>query len=133
MIPKKPNSLYQNLAEESGEDVKLIESFVEFYYKELRHNMTNLKHIRLNVEGLGHFYVKSNKVKKTISNYSKWLAANKENTFSDYHNKKRIEHKLTLLTSIYEKLTTELENKRSFKTKKNESLKGNLEKPETDC
>jgi hypothetical protein len=35
MIPKKASSLYQLLAEDKNLDPKLVESFVEFYYKNL--------------------------------------------------------------------------------------------------
>lgn len=126
MIPKKAYSLYQNVAEDLNIETKLVESFVEFYYKNLRQSMSVLSHTRLNVEGLGHFYIKANKIRKAIATYSKSVSKNEETTFNDYHNKKRMEQKLVLLAALESKLQLDIEKKIKFKIRKNE-FKKNLE------
>jgi len=126
MIPKKASSLYESIAEDLNLEKKLVESFVEFYYKNLRQNMSALSHTRLNVEGLGHFHVKPTKIKKAIATYSKCVSKNEETTFNDYHNKKRMEQKLVLLHAMEEKIDADIEKKNKFKAKKNESINTNL-------
>ena len=36
MIPKKPNAVYKEVAEELNLPANLIEDFIEFYYKEIK-------------------------------------------------------------------------------------------------
>ena len=123
MIPKKASSLYQSVAEDLNIETKLVESFVDFYYKNLRQSMSALSHTRLNVEGLGHFYVKANKIKKAISTYSKCVSKNEETTFNDYHNKKRMEQKLVLLHAMQDKINLDIDKKIKFKERKDEFKK----------
>lgn len=123
MIPKKASSLYQSVAEDLNIETKLVESFVDFYYKNLRQSMSTLSHTRLNVEGLGHFYVKANKIKKAISTYSKCVSKNEETTFNDYHNKKRMEQKLVLLHAMQDKINLDIDKKIKFKERKDEFKK----------
>ena len=123
MIPKKASSLYQSVAEDLNIETKLVESFVDFYYKNLRQSMSTLSHTRLNVEGLGHFYIKANKIKKAISTYSKCVNKNEETTFNDYHNKKRMEQKLVLLHAMQDKINLDIDKKIKFKERKDEFKK----------
>jgi nucleoid DNA-binding protein len=131
MIPKKASSLYQSVAEDLNLETKLVESFVEFYYKNLRQSMSVLSHTRLNVEGLGHFYVKANKIRKAISTYAKCVSKNEETTFNDYHNKKRMEQKLVLLNAMQNKISVDIQKKIKFKERKNE-FKTDLERKTQD-
>jgi nucleoid DNA-binding protein len=118
MIPKKTSDLYQQLSEDLNLDKDLVESFIDFYYKELRKTMSDLKHPRINVEGLGHFHVKPQIVKKAITSYSRLLENYSSETFNGYHNKKRITNKVELLKNIYVKLEEAKEQKELFKQKK---------------
>jgi len=126
MIPKKASSLYQSLAEDKNLDPKLVESFVEFYYKNLRQAMATLSHTKLNVDGLGLFQIKPYKIKRAIATYSKTIDKYEENTFNDYHNKKRIEQKLVQLHDLQKLIDKDILEKETFKERKNEYIKTNL-------
>jgi hypothetical protein len=130
MIPKKANSLYKELTKEFDVSEDLVESLIESYYKVLRKKLSNLSDTRINVDGLGHFVIKIQKVKKAIPHYEKVLKNHDTSTFGAYHNKKSVEEKLELLKNIDEKIDKELTKKKTFKNEK--YSKTNLAEPETD-
>jgi len=130
MIPKKANKLYTEITKEFDVSEDLVENLVELYYKTLRKNLSSLSELRTNVDGLGHFVVKIQKVKRAIPHYEKVLNNHDTSTFGAYHNKKSVEEKLELLNKINEKIDKELTKKQTFKDEK--YSKTNLAKQETD-
>jgi nucleoid DNA-binding protein len=127
MKPKKPSSLYKEVSEQLNVDESLIEDIVEYTYKVLRSNLSNLTHARINMDGLGHFVAKRNLVKKYISRSQKLLEKQDTSTFGAYSKKIRIEDKIKLLTEINEKIDAEDTRKKEFKKLKDEnSTKDNL-------
>ena len=130
MIPKKANSLYKEIKEQFDVSEDLVESLIEDYYKTLRKKMSSLSDLRLNVDGLGQFVIKMQKVKKAIPHYEKVLENHDTSTFGAYHNKKNVEEKLELLTEIHKKAEQELLKRKTFKDEKYSKI--NLAKPETD-
>jgi len=130
MIPKKASKLYKEITKEFDVSEDLVENLVELYYKTLRKNLSSLSELRINADGLGHFVIKMQKVKKAIPHYEKVLNNHDTSTFGAYHNKKSVEEKLELLHKINEKVDKELTKKKNFKDEK--YSKANLAKPETD-
>tara|TARA_B100000902_G_C26880610_1_gene702399 strand:+ start:298 stop:681 length:384 start_codon:yes stop_codon:yes gene_type:complete len=120
MNPKKVKVFIDEISNELKEDPNLIEVLVDFYYKECRSILSNLKDTRLNIEGLGHFVSKSNYIKKSIDKYKKVLKNHDTSTFSAYYNKKTIEDKLQLLIKLMELHNLEQERKDNYKKIKNE-------------
>jgi len=130
MIPKKANSLYKEVTKEFDVSEDLVESLIESYYKNLRKKMSSLSDLRLNVDGLGHFVIKIQKVKKAIPHYEKVLKNHDTSTFGAYHNKKSVEEKLECLNQIHQKAEEELLKRKTFKDEK--YSQNNLAKPETN-
>jgi nucleoid DNA-binding protein len=130
MIPKKANKLYKEITEEFDVSEDLVESLIENYYKTLRKKMSGLSDLRINVDGLGHFVIKIQKVKKAIPHYEKVLDNHDTSTFGAYHNKKSVEEKLELLNKIHAKAEEELLKRKTFKDEKYSQI--NLAKQETD-
>jgi len=130
MIPKKASSLYKEITKEFEVSEDLVETLVENYYKTLRKKLSSLSDLRINVDGLGHFVIKIQKVKKAIPHYEKVLKNHDTSTFGAYHNKKNVEEKLELLTEINKKAEQELLKRKTFKDEKYSKI--NLAKPETD-
>lgn len=129
MIPKKANKLYVQVAEDLGVPEDLVDNFINFYYKTIRGYMSELKHPRINVEGLGHFNAMHSVIKTGIKKCTKSLENHDTTTFKAYHNKKSLEVKLEQLTAIEKKIAEEQERKDNFKKTKNEnSTKVNLDK-----
>jgi nucleoid DNA-binding protein len=132
MIPKKASKLYKEVSEDLNIEESLVESLVEFYYKEVRKAMTELKHPRLVIEGLGNFVIKPYAVRKAIPRYIKTLDDHDTSTFNAYYNKKSVENKLDALIKIEEKIVEEEKSKETFLKRKDEYLKKNMERPEQD-
>ena len=130
MIPKKASSLYKEMTKEFDVSEELVESLIEFYYKTLRKKMSSLSDLRINVDGLGHFVIKMQKVKKAIPHYEKVLKNHDTSTFGAYHNKKSVEDKLELLIKIHEKVDEELAKRKKFKDEKYSKI--NLAEQKTD-
>jgi hypothetical protein len=118
MIPKKPDSLYNDIVDEFDCSEQFVEDLVQFYYKTLRQKMSNLEDLRINVEGLGHFVIKMKKVKNAIPHYEKVLDNHDTSTFGAYHNKKSVEEKLKLLKELHIKIDEELAKRKKFKNEK---------------
>jgi nucleoid DNA-binding protein len=130
MKPKKANSLYKEVTEEFDVSEDLVETLVESYYKTLRKKMSSISDLRINVDGLGHFVIKIQKVKKAIPHYEKVLNNHDTSTFGAYHNKKNVEEKLELLKKIHVKVEEELLKRKTFKNEK--YSKTDMAEPETD-
>jgi hypothetical protein len=133
MIPKKANSLYKEVSEDLSIDQTLVEDCIEFYYKEIRQQLTNLTYPRINVPGLGHFVIKKTVVDRDINRFNKALEDHDTSTFTAYYNKKTIEAKLDLLVKMQEMIVKEENKKENLIKKRNEEYtKTNLGQPETD-
>jgi nucleoid DNA-binding protein len=130
MIPKKASKLYKELTKEFDVSEDLVENLVELYYKTLRKNLSSLSELRINADGLGHFVIKIQKVKKAIPHYEKVLNNHDTSTFGAYHNKKSVEEKLELLNKINEKVEKELTKRKNFKDEKYSKI--NLGQQEAD-
>lgn len=123
MNPKKAKSYINIISEDLNEDVELLECIIDFYYKECRNVLSNLKYNRLNIDGLGHFKCRNNLVKKSIDKINKDLSSHDTSTFKAYYNKKNLEEKLKLLTNIEELNNIEIKRKDKFKKENNEPKK----------
>ena len=129
MNPKKSNKLYKEVSEELDLTEDLIQDFIEFYYKEIRRNLTDLLHPRINVDGLGQFVAKSFFIEKTIPRLTNKLMIHNTSTFNAYFSKKQSELKLESLIALKLKIDEEADRKTKFKKIKNEGfIKNNLEK-----
>ena len=127
MIPKKARKFYKQTAEDLDIQESLVEDFIEFYYKNIRHSLSNLVHPRINIEGLGHFTVKPSWVRRSIDRISRSLDKHDTSTFGAYSKKVRLEHTLDLLIELEKKIVLEEQRKETFKEKKYESsTKDNL-------
>lgn len=129
MIPKKSNQLYSEVADDLNLPSDLIEDLVQFYYKEVRSNLTGLRHPRINVEGLGQFVAKPGLVRKSIPRYKKYLESHDTSTFSAYYNKKMLEEKVECLEKLEQMINLEEKKKQEVQKIKDEYTQKNMGKP----
>lgn len=121
MNPRKAKKIYEIVSEDLNIKQELVEDLVEFYYKEVRMLLSNLKNPRINIDGLGQFVAKPGVVKKGIDKLHKVLDEHDTSTFKAYHNKKAMENKLELLKNLSLKLSEQATKKSEFfKNKKDE-------------
>ena len=124
MNPRKSSKLYKSVSEDLNTSESLVESLIEHYYKEVRTCMSQLNYARLNVTGLGHFFVKHKKVQKDIVGITAILKTHDISTFSAYFNKKNYEETLDKLILLDKELTEQKELR--IKYKNESSTKSNL-------
>jgi nucleoid DNA-binding protein len=130
MIPKKPEKIIKQVAEDLDLSVNTVDDIVGFYYKALRKKLSELDELRINVPGLGHFSVKSYSLRRSIEKNEKIKSKLNPEVFSNYPKIKKIETKLEVLHKAEKKYKEFLEIKNNFKNEK--QSKRNLEEPETD-
>ena len=132
MTPKKPISIYKDVSESLDCKQEIVQDIIEFYYSELRKNLSDLKYPRINIEGLVHLVVKTGYVKKIIPVIQSKLEQHDTSTYGAYFNKKMLENKLELLIQLEQKILIQEKKKLEFKVNKNEQVKKNMERPEQD-
>lgn len=133
MIPKKSKLLYKDVSEEMNVSENLVDTLIDFYYKELKNTLTNLQHPTINVEGLGQFVIRKNLVTKSIPKYNKMLENHDTSTFKAYYNKKAIEERVQLLEKMNEMINKDSLRKEIFNQNKNEKYtQNNLGEQKTD-
>jgi nucleoid DNA-binding protein len=122
MNPKKSSTLYKEVSEENNVEELLVADIIDFYYKELRSELSDLRYPRINVEGLGQFVIKERLANTYITKLTRMLPTHDVSTFKAYHNKKSMEEKLELLNRVTVKIKQEKNRKEEFnKNKNNES------------
>lgn len=122
MNPKRSSTLYKEVSEENNVIEVLVSDLIDFYYKELRTQLSDLKYPRINVDGLGQFVIKEKLAEVYIAKLSKMLPNHDVSTFKAYYNKKSMEEKLQLLMDVTIKIEEEKNRRKEFNENKyNES------------
>lgn len=128
MIPKKPDTLFKKVADELDLSDDLVDKFVSFYYKDVRKQLTELNHTRINLDGLGNMIIKTRTVKTMTEKYNRMIAKADTFNFSGYFNKKRLESRIEVLNSMQIKIDEFTKQKNEFINNKKNGTKKNLEK-----
>jgi nucleoid DNA-binding protein len=115
MIPKKPQVIIKQVAEELDLPQSLVDDIVSFYYKEVRRNLSSLENPKINLPGLGHFLIKQRAVNVQIKKHEGALKYYNKDTFKNHHNLKLVEQKLEKLYQAKENIVKFLEEKKNFK------------------
>jgi nucleoid DNA-binding protein len=130
MIPKKPQVIIKQVAEELDLPQTLVDDIVSFYYKEVRRNLSSLEHININLAGLGHFIIKQKAVNMMIKKHESAKKNYNRDTFKNYHNLKLVEQRLDKLYNAKKDIVEYLEEKKKFKDGR--KTERSLEEPEAD-
>jgi hypothetical protein len=124
MIPKKPIILYKQVAEDLNQSESLVDTFMTFYYKEVRKLLSNLSHTKINIDGLGQMVVKERTIDGLINKYNARVNKATTNTFSNYFDKKNLEVKLEKMNNIKIVLQQEKQLKDKFLKEKADGKAG---------
>ena len=114
MIPKKPIILYKQVAEDLNQPESLVDTFMTFYYKEVRKLLSDLSYTKINIDGLGQLVVKERTIDGLINKYDARVNKTTTNTFSNYFDKKNLEVKLEKMNRIKVVLQQEKQLKEKF-------------------
>ena len=111
MLPKNHKQYIKPTAEKLDQSPVLIQDAVDFYYSALRKSLNHMKAPLIQVENLGTFSAKSNKLVALIQKYRAQLdALLRPKSFFKMGFRKDIENKLRRAENL--KLLIELEKKR---------------------
>jgi hypothetical protein len=128
VIPKKPNTLFREVAEELEISEDLVDKFITFYYKDVRKHLSEINHIRINLDGLGQMVLRPKTVENLIIKYKRMIDKADTYKFSGYYNKKRLETRLETLYDAQEKIEEFNKAKAAFKKRVQDGSKKNLGK-----
>jgi hypothetical protein len=76
--PRKAKEFIPKTADKLGIPEKLVEDIIDFYWQEVRKNLSGLKHQRVHLTNLGDFVIKHWKIDSKIESFEKWEETNKQ-------------------------------------------------------
>ena len=119
MLPKKVKLLIPIIAIELNLPEYLVRDAVDFYYEEVRRNLTQMKEPVLVLEGLGSFMVKGKELPKLYMKFTTQLDSLKDaKTQVRIKIKEDIESKLSNVQTLQKKIADEHRRKKEFLKRK---------------
>ena len=131
MPPKKARDLVKPAAEKLGLTEDLVQDVVDFYWKEVRKSLSELRSPRIVVSNFGSFRVKVSKLPDQKKKYEGQVNSYKpENmTFQKHKIKEDLELQLSRVNKIIETVEADANRKKEIRKKRYaEKTKDNLEK-----
>jgi hypothetical protein len=107
--------LIEDYAAKHNLDPKLVKAVVKSYYKEVKFHMSTLEHLRINLVGLGKFYVLFYKFDTVIQKYQNMMNSIPPTSFQNIAKYKQLEEKLNRLMLLKQKHENEREQIRQYK------------------
>ena len=119
MNPKSHKEFKKGISDEVGVHPSVVDDFVSFYYAKVRENLSVLSFPRINVEGLGTFYLRKNKLEKSILKNKSLLGNIAKRTYNGFAKSEDIQQKNILqMESAMTQLEKDIINKKKFKNVK---------------
>jgi nucleoid DNA-binding protein len=115
MIPKKPQVIIKQVAEDLNLSESLVDDLISFYYKEVRKNLSSLEHPKVNLVGLGDFIILKRSVDRLTTKFINLSKEYNTDTFKNYHNLKVAESKLERLAHATKNIEEFAELKKKFR------------------
>lgn len=132
MVPKKAREFLKSTAEEVNLPEDLVNKLTEFYWQNVRKNITELNYKNLSILNLGNFKVKHWKIDETVESYTK-IIESLDGKFTRYNLKKDLEERIEKLNRIKSLAQEEIDKFKQIKesryAKKNNK---NMEEPGSD-
>jgi hypothetical protein len=120
MVPKKQSEIIKQLAEDTNQDLDLLDDVVSFYYKTLRKRLTSLEDLQILVPQLGTFMARKGNIVKKLTKIEHLRSTNLD-TVQKYAGKKDRDTLEIQLQGLLKKIEDSLEERREFKRKRNET------------
>ena len=120
MNPKKHKEFKAGIAEEIGVHPQVVDDFISFYYAKLRKKLSQLDYPRINVDGLGTFYLRKNKLENAIKRQKSMLGNIAKRTYNGYAKSENIIENISQMDNALKQIELDILRKKEFKLKKNE-------------
>ena len=121
MNPKKYKEILEITNSELDVDPKIIKKVVDYYWENVRKNLSNLEHPHILVDGLGTFNIKWNILQVNIERYGQYLGNRENLVFSRYHVYKNTEDKLERMQKLEQLMKEHYEKKKEHRKRKNKN------------
>jgi|TARA_R110000796_G_scaffold38476_10_gene96805 nucleoid DNA-binding protein len=118
--PKKHKEFKKGIAEEVSVHPQVVDDFIAFYYSKLRKKLSQLDYPRINVDGLGTFYLRKNKVEAGIKKNKSMLGNIAKRTYNGYAKSENIIKNIELMSAALDQMEKDILKKKDFKNKKND-------------
>ena len=118
MNPKSHKDFKEGIADEVGVHPSVVEDFITFYYGKLRKKLSALEFPRINVDGLGTFYLRKNKLEKSIKKNKSVLGNLAKRTYVGFAKSEEIQKNVTLMENALKQMEQDILNKKKFRNEK---------------
>ena len=115
MIPKKHNQFKNGIAKELGIHEDVVDHFLSFYYSKIRTSLSSLDYPKIQVDGLGTFSIRKNKLDQKIKKYKDILGNTQKHTYKGYAKSVEIAKKLDEMQNAHTTLNEMYARKKNFK------------------
>lgn len=130
MNPKKAKTFILPTAKKLNVDSELVESLMDYYWKEVRRSLSELKAPRISIANFGTFRIKSWKLDEQRMKYQYYLDKNSDDlTFSRHRIRTDIEQRVSEIDAVKIIVKDDAQRKQQIKDKRNGKVDNNsLEK-----
>ena len=135
LYPKKSKEFIKPTAKQLDVEESLVQNLVDFYWKDVRKNLSDLKGPRIAIANFGSFNIKHWLLKELRDNYQKHLDTTEsvELTFHKHRIRLDVEERIKAVDSIMKMVDIDLERKKQVKIKRHGTIvKTDLESPDAD-
>lgn len=117
MNPKKHKDFKAGIAEEVGVHQQVIDDFITFYYHKLRKKLSSIEYPRINVDGLGTFYLRKTKLENSIKKNKSALGNLTKRTYNGYAQSEYIQNNIEQMSKALAQMEADILAKKEFKAK----------------
>ena len=117
MKPKSHKDFKKGIADEVGVHQSVVDDFLSFYYAKLRSKLSTLAFPRINVDGLGTFYLRKTKLEKSIKRNKSILGNLAKRTYAGFAKSEDIQTNIVQMEAALVQMEKDILNKKEFKKK----------------
>lgn len=117
MKPKSHKNFKEGIADKVGVHQSVVDDFLTFYYAKLRNKLSSLDFPRVNVDGLGTFYLRKTKLEKSIKRGKSILGNLAKRTYSGFAKSEDIQKDIIQMEKALEQMEKDILTKKAFRKK----------------
>lgn len=118
MNPKSHKEFRKDLADKVGVHQSVVDDFIAFYYAKVRSNLSSLVFPRINVDGLGTFYLRKGKLDKAIKKNKSILGNLAKRTYVGFAKSEDIQTNIVQMEKAMKQMELDIIKKKKFRSEK---------------
>ena len=117
MKPKSHKDFKKGIADEVGVHQSVVDDFLSFYYAKLRSKLSDLDFPRINIDGLGTFFLRKNKLEKSIKRNKSILGNLAKRTYAGFAKSEDIDNNIVKMEAALAQMEKDILKKKEFRKK----------------